>query len=275
MMASRFITVLEKGLEHKAKVVLLHAFPFDRLMWQHQVVSLSSQAHTIAPDLPGFGESLVVGGKGSSLKYYVESIKNLLDERGINKAVFGGCSWGGYIIFELWRTYPSLVSGILLCDTRMESDAPEASAKRKHQIETLRTNGGNVHFLAEAMVPLVLSDKTYHARETDPKAKEIVEYATKTIQATSASTVENGLTAIMNRPDSSDTLHTINVPTLIIVGREDKGTPVNAAEAMKAKLPADTTRLEIIEDAGHLAPLEKPEEVSSKISKFLNDFKLV
>jgi len=256
-------------------VILLHAFPFDKSMWQHQVVSLSSKAHVIALDFPGFGESPAVPGKGSSLKDYVESIKSLLDERGINKAVFGGCSWGGYIIFEIWRTYSSLVSGMLLCDTRMEPDAPDTIAKRKHQIETLHTNGGNVHFLAEAMVPFVLSDKTYHARETDPKANEIVEYANKTIHATSADTVINGLTAIMNRTDSSDTLPTINVPALIIVGRDDKGTPVHAAEAMQAKLPANTTRLEIIEDAGHLSPLEKPEEVSSKISKFLNDFKLV
>jgi len=275
-MASK-LAVLEKGLEHKVKLVLLHAFPLNGILWKHQVEALSSKVHVIAPDLPGFGESPTAfpnNGKGDSIRDYVESIKVLCDERGINKALFGGCSWGGYMIFELWRRYPSLVSGVILCDTRMEADAPAAAENRKKQIETLHTNGGKTDFIAETMVPFLLSEKIYNTRESSPHSKNVVEYVRNTILSTKAETICNALNALMTRENSTDTIPTINVPALLVVGREDKGTPVQASQDMKVKLPSDTSRLEIIEDAGHLSPIEQYEEVNNRIFKFLDEFKL-
>jgi len=265
---------VEKGAEHPLKVVLLHAFPLNKAMWTKQVDDLSVQAHVIALDIPGFGDTPALEGEGS-LKDFVKAIKEFLDTKGIKHAVFGGCSWGGYMIFELFRTHPDLVSGMLLCDTTMKADTPEASEKRHKQIETLQQNGGNTHFIAEAMVPFVLAHKTYHDRETDARAGEIVNYCKETILKTSAKAVIQGLTAMIHRPDSTDTLPTINVPVLIIVGIEDKGTPVSASEAMKEKLPAATSRLEIIEEAGHLSPLEQPGQVNDRILKFFHEFKLL
>jgi len=272
------LATLEHGVENALKVVLLHAFPFNRFMWRHQVDAIGQKAHVIAVDLPGFGDSPAVfpqGLAGTSLTDYVHATKAFLDERNIQKAVFGGCSWGGYIIFELWKAFPSLVSGFILVDSRMEADTPESSERRKKQIETLRTNGGNTSFLADSMPQSLLSEKTFQRKDFDPHASESVEYCKNTILSTPAQTIINGQTAIMNRANSTDLLPTINVPTLIIVGQDDRATPVQAAQAMNEKLPPATSRLEVIPDAGHLSPLERPVEVNSNILSFLADFKLI
>jgi len=128
------LAALEGGMGNALKVVLLHAFPFNKQMWKHQVAGLSAKAHVISVDLPGFGETpaeFPSKAGATSLKGYVDAITAFLGTRGITKAVFGGCSWGGYIIFELWSTNPSLVSGLLLFDTRMEPDTACAPENRK------------------------------------------------------------------------------------------------------------------------------------------------
>jgi len=267
------LSAIESGIGNKLKVVLLHPFPFNKHAWNYQLNALGNQAHVIAPDLPGFGESKVLPEGEPSLGAISHTIKKFLEEKQINKAVFGGCSWGGYIIFDIWRRYPSLVSGIILCDTRMEADAPTTIENRRKQIAQLQSNGGDTTFMADAMASFVLGESTHSARDTDKHASEVFSYCRQTILSTPAKTIEYGLNVMIGRPDSTHTLTTINVPTLIIVGAEDKGTPPSAAEAMKEKLHS-STKFAIIPNAGHLSPLEKPEEVNQHIRDFLQEIQV-
>ena len=66
----------------------------------------------------------------SSLPYKLSAILKFLDELSIAKAVFGGCSWGGYIMFEIWRQSPQRVGGFIFCNTRADQDPEEARLNR-------------------------------------------------------------------------------------------------------------------------------------------------
>eukprot|EP01027_Heterolobosea_sp_BB2_P006935 GEZU01010381.1.p1 GENE.GEZU01010381.1~~GEZU01010381.1.p1 ORF type:complete len:242 (+),score=78.64 GEZU01010381.1:151-876(+) len=230
------------------------------------LMMMMMQIHVIAPDLPGFGKSdPLPDGTPATLKAYTDSIKQMLADKGIQKAIIGGCSWGGYMMFEIWRHYPSIVSGFIFVDTRADADPPEAKERRQKQIEQIRASG-STEFLVDAMAPNVVSPKT---RENQ---KETYEWVREAIRSSRPKAVVDALTAIMNRADSTDLLKEINVPSLVLVGKDDGLTPPSLAQSLHEKLPQ--SRMEIIADAGHLCPLEQPDQVNPIILKFLEDFNL-
>jgi len=74
-------------------------------------------------------------------------------------------------------------------------------------------------------------------------------------------------TAMIARPDSRRMLVDIDVPTVVVVGRQDQATPLPRSQEMAADIA--NARLVIIEDCGHMSPLEKPGEVSAALRKWL------
>jgi pimeloyl-ACP methyl ester carboxylesterase len=73
--------------------------------------------------------------------------------------------------------------------------------------------------------------------------------------------------AILGRADSRPLLVEIEMPTLVIVGRQDRVTPLERAQQMASDIA--NARLEVIEDSGHMTPLEKPAEVSAALRRWL------
>ncbi|MGC9328058.1 MAG: alpha/beta fold hydrolase [Candidatus Hinthialibacter sp.] len=245
-------------------LVLIHAFPLDRRMWDHQVKGLENTIRVIAPDTPGFGNSDRLSEK-PSMRAYVNSWLQFLDDREIEQAVFGGCSMGGYILFELWRQAPERTAGLILWDTRADADAPDARENRLQTIEEVQANGPAS--LAETMPAKLLSPATY---ETRP---DLVDELKKTILANPKDGIADALQALADRPDSTDTLKTITAPTLILVGEDDVLTPPELAQSMHAHIT--NSRLEIIPQAGHLSPLEQPDKTNAIIESFLREASLL
>lgn len=95
-------------------LVLIHAFPLNHNFWNFQLETLGKDSgyRVIALDLPGFGESKPLSlqeNEKPSISHYAQSIFALLDHLKIQKAIFVGCSMGGYILFEIWRQQPQRV----------------------------------------------------------------------------------------------------------------------------------------------------------------------
>lgn len=248
---------IQSGTDGAPPLVFIHAFPLHKDMWRHQIEGLDDIARVYAPDTPGFGESPLLSAE-PTMSAYVESLLNFLDEQKIEQACFCGCSMGGYILFELWRQMPRRVLGLILCDTRAESDSPEASRNRLQIAETVRSEG--VGSLVEGM-PAKLFGETSQSERT-----ELVKEVRGWIQAANPEGVAQAQIAMSRRPDSIETLESIVAPTLIIVGEEDGLTPPSAAEAMHAAIP--NSKLQVIARAGHLSPLESPDEVNRSIRSF-------
>jgi len=227
-------------------------------MWKHQVNGLDDTIQVIAPDMPGFGESEPFT-EVPSMSAYVSSLLSFLDDQNIEKAIFAGCSMGGYILFELWRVAPDRVKGLILCDTRAEADAPEMREVRMKTIEQVLKNGPAE--LAEAMLPKLVSAVTLEKRPG------LMERLHQTILNNPSQGIAHALQALADRPDSSNDLAKINVPVLILVGEEDQLTPPDLAKSMQEKISG--SHLSIITNAGHLAPLEQPERANTAIRTFL------
>ncbi len=101
-------------------VVLLHAFPMDSSLWAAQRPALAGAGYrVITPDLPGFGGS-APSPDAPSLDVMADAVVGLLDHLGIERAVVGGLSMGGYVTMALLRRHPDRLSAIILADTKAE-----------------------------------------------------------------------------------------------------------------------------------------------------------
>lgn len=238
-------------------IVFLHGFPHNRDLWMAQLRALQGQARCIAPDLRGFGGSR--GRPPYSMDQYADDVATLLDALGIERAVICGLSMGGYVAMAFWRRHRARVRGLILMDTRAGHDTPAARAKRDEMIALARAKGSGA--VADAMITGMVGKRT---RE---KCPEVVEEVHRMLASAPLEGVIGALEALRDRPDSTPTLGTIDVPTLIIVGGDDVITPPSEAAVLHAGIAGST--LEVIADAGHVSNVERPAAVNHVIGEFL------
>jgi 3-oxoadipate enol-lactonase len=238
-------------------VLLVHGFPLDHAMWRHQL-ALLGRCRRIAPDLRGFGASPAPDG-GYSMARYADDLAAVLDALDVRQAVVCGLSMGGYVAFELVRRHAGRVKALILADTRAEADREEARRGRDELAELARREGAGA--VAERLLPKMLAPAT---DETQP---ELVTEVREMMRRQAVPGIVGALAAMRDRPDSTATLKTIAVPTLVIVGAEDRLTPPDDAERMARTVPG--ARLVTIPGAGHLAPLEQPLATTRALSEFL------
>lgn len=238
-------------------VVLLHAFPLNRSMWEPQIAALFGECRCLVPDLRGFGNSPSHGPY--SMERYADDVVALLDALQVERAVIAGLSMGGYVALAIWRKYPRRVRGMILADTRASADTTEAAAKRGELIDVARREGMDA--VADRQLPGLVGKST---REKQP---ELVDRIRSIMMQQRVDGVVGALEAMRGRPDSTDLLATIDVPTLVVVGEEDTVTPVKDARAMHQAITG--SRLEIIPGAGHLSNLERPAAFNAAASDFV------
>jgi len=252
---------VEIGYEDVGKglpVVFLHGFPHDRSLWAPQLGALMDRCRCIAPDMRGFGESAVQGPY--TMNRYADDVVALLDALHIDRAVIAGLSMGGYIAFAVWRRHRARVRALVLADTRSGADNTEGRAKRRAMIDTVKADG--IDPLVDAQVNGMLGKTT---REKHP---ELIEYVRRMLARSPAEGVVGALEAMIARPDSTEMLATIDVPTLIVVGDEDVLTPPKDSRAMHEAIRG--SRLEVLAGAGHLSNLERPAAFNHVVSEFVS-----
>jgi len=237
-------------------LLLVHGFPFDRTMWRHQLAALARWKR-IAPDLRGAGVSSAAAvGDGASVTRYADDLVAILDALGVGAAAVCGLSLGGYVTFELLRRHADRVSAVLLVDTKHEPDA--AAAKRERDELAALTERDGPDALVSRLLPKLL------APETQP---EVVEQVRAMARRWSVPGLVGALRALRDRPDSTETLRQIRVPTLVLAGSEDRIAPAAGARAMAALIP--NAQFHVVPAAGHLAPLEQPLATTRVIADFL------
>jgi len=238
-------------------VVFLHAFPLNRTMWDPQVTALVGECRCIPIDLRGFGDSGV--SPPYSMDQYADDVAAVLDTLQIERAVIVGLSLGGYVAFALWRRHRPRVRALVLADTRADPDAPDSVARRRELIALANTQGSTA--VANVQINGLVG------KTTRDKRPDIYDSVHRLIAQAPVDGIVGGLEAMIARPDSTSTLSTIDVPTLIIAGSEDAVTPPRDARTLHTAIPG--SRIEILQQAGHLSNVERPAAFNTVVTEFL------
>lgn len=243
-------------------ILFVHGFPLSHSMWQGQY-ALRDRFRIIAPDLRGFGASDFVGGNVPgmvSMKELADDCAALLDALGVvEPVVFCGLSMGGYVAWQFAKRHAARLRALVLCDTKAAADSPEAAETRlKMAKHVLQFGTGAV---AEAMPARLFAAATF------AEQPGVVAEVRTMIERTAPAGLAAAQQGMAVREDVRDFLPTIRVPTLVVVGREDAISPVDEMQAIAAAIP--NARFQIIERAGHMAPLERPVEFNRILREFL------
>jgi len=244
----------------RTAVVLLHAFPLDARMWKHQVDLLGNDYELIAPDLRGFGRNAAQasGLDVISIEQAADDVANLLDREGIEKAVVGGISRGGYIAMAFARRHPRKLAGLMLFDTRA---TPADDNERRFWLgvaERLRAEG--IAFLPDALRDRLFGPTALHSR------RSLVAEVESWILSQNPNAVAAAAMGMPGRADFRASLSQIQAPALALAGTED------SAFASTKEIAEVIPGAEFVEipAAGHLTPLEDPGRVSQAIRRFLD-----
>jgi pimeloyl-ACP methyl ester carboxylesterase len=235
-------------------------------MWRRQA-ELDESLRLIVPDLRGFGGS--AGTVPESIAALADDVAGMLDALHVAEpAVVCGVSMGGYVAQHVAARHPDRVAALVLVDTKLEADSPEARAARADLAGKVGRVGQAI--LADAMIPRLFA---VPATTADAAAKarhaENVAAVDVMIRRQRAETIQAALAALGERPDMTEAMQHVGVPTLLIVGAEDQITPPACLEAAERVIP--NARLLIVPHAGHLVPLEAPEVFNRAVLEFLAD----
>jgi len=239
-------------------VILLHPFPANHEFWLPVAQALAARYRFVLPDLRGHGDS-GAGDGPATIEKHAGDMARVMDDAEIGRAPLVGVSIGGYVLFEFWRRHRGRVSALGLCNTKAPADSAEVRAGRLQAANDVLERGTEPFF--ESMIPRLLGRST---RETRP---DLVAGALGMMRKMSPEDVAQVQRGMAERPDSVDTLKTINVPTLLVTGDEDILTGMNEAELMRQHIAG--SRLRVIPKAGHYSPWEQPEEAGKLLRQFL------
>lgn len=187
-----------------------------------------------------------------------EIASNILDQLPLRFAL-AGLSMGGIVAMEVLRRAPERVSRLCMMDTNPLAETPAEAASREPMIVGVRA-GRLEEVMRQAMRPDFLAPgagrmpvlNTVYAMAADLGPEVFI----------------NQSRALQRRRDQQSTLRKCKVPTLILCGAHDRLTPVKRHSFMAELMPA--ARLEVIEDAGHLPPLETPDATTAALRDWLD-----
>ena len=223
-------------------LLFIHGAGGNHRIWENQTRYFSN---AVAIDLPGH-----YAGRGrSTIEGYMEYVKGFCDKRNLKDIVMVGHSMGGAITLTFALTYPKYLKAIVLvCTGAKLKVAPMIFEEIKRNCENLM----------ELMKRYAFSEKT--PIEIKNKAVEIMRKVKPEVLYADFEACD--------KFDVTKSLKKISLPTLIICGKDDLLTPVDFSEYLKANIRNPILR--VLDDAGHMIMLEKPEEFNKILKEFVN-----
>jgi len=169
-----------------------------------------------------------------------------------------GHSMGARVALEMARLAPARITRLALLDTGIHPLSEGEREKRAEIVEFAHRSG--MAALADRWLPPMVWEENQKDAALMAGLRAMVLRMTPDLH-------ERQIRALVNRPDAAACLPGITCPVLLMVGRQDQWSPVAQHQDMLALLPG--ARLEIIEGAGHFAPVERPAEVAARLVPFL------
>ena len=171
-----------------------------------------------------------------------------------------GLSMGGIVAMEMLAQAPGRIAGLCLMDTNPKAEAPEVAARREPQIA--RVMAGELRaVMRDEMKPNYLAD--------GPNRGAILDTCMAMAEALGPEVFVRQSRALQTRADRQEALRGVAVPSLVLCGREDALCPVHRHELMHGLMAG--SRLTVIDGAGHLPTLERPEAVNAALAMWLEE----
>lgn len=242
-----------------APVVLLHGILASSDMWSEQVRDLATGYRVITIDARGHGRS-AHATTAFTIADMIEDAVAVLDELGIDRAVWAGLSMGGMVALSAAVRAPQRVRALILLDT----DAGPAPLADRVQYRIMSAVAAVVGLrpLVSRIIALSLGPTT---RRTRPDI--VADWRARFLRAHVPSG-RQAIGAVAGREDLRGRLRDIAVPTLVIVGEEDPTFPPPIARAIASGIP--DAHLVVIPESGHVTPVEQPEAVTRAMRSFLD-----
>ncbi len=222
-------------------IVLIHGFALDHRIWLEMGSKHLRNHRVILPDMRGHGESDTPNG-AYPMVLMAQDLAHLLDYLQVNKAIVCGHSMGGYVALAFAAKYPERLAGLGLITTRAHADTDEKREGRYQMIEKVRERGSIA--IAEALAPRLSHDE------------EIMRQTKEMIVNTSPQGIIGALQGMAERPNRLDLLPEIEVPSLVVAGKDDQIIDLPDAREMADALPH--AEFLPIYGAGHMPMKEKP-----------------
>jgi pimeloyl-ACP methyl ester carboxylesterase len=227
-------------------VIFCHGSGGGHHHWLYQLKGLKGKINPLAVDLPGHGRS--EGEPADEIAVYRDWLHRFAGALGIGPFVAAGHSMGGAIALDYALHYPENTLGLILVGSGARLRVLPAF------LETLQ--GG--------VVPAALADFLY----CPDAPQELLQKGREEVASTAASVYHADLSAC-DKFDVTDKLAHISRPVIMICGSEDRLTPVKYSHYLAEKLPSG--KVTVIDGAGHMVMLEKPEAVNRAIEAFIAD----
>jgi 3-oxoadipate enol-lactonase len=238
-------------------VVLSHSLACDLSMWDEQAALLRRNFRVLRFDTRGHGKSDAPAGD-YTLDMLAYDVHGLLQGLGVERCHWIGLSMGGMIGQTFALKFPQMFASLVLADTTSRY-SPEALPVWQGRAKTAQEKG------MEALV-----ETTLQRWFTEPFRKSHPEVAARVGASIRATPVAGycGCCAALSKINVTQRLKEIRCPSLVIVGEQDAGTPVEMAREIQAALPG--SQLVVIPSASHLSNLEQPAAFNRAITTFLN-----
>ena len=244
------------GPAHAPVVTLSHSLATNLSMWDPQLPALTSQYRVLRYDTRGHGGTDAPEGP-YTLEQLAEDARALLQALKISRTHFLGLSMGGFIGQILALKYPQMLHTLILCDTSSRIP-PEARPAWEERIKVARNQGMEPH--VESTI-----DRWFTApfREKHPQVINPVRAMIRTTNPRGYIGCCQAIAVL----DLTDRLSSITMPTLIVVGEDDPGTPVAASRTIHERIKG--SELVILKSAMHLSNMEQPEAFNRAVTAFL------
>ncbi len=242
-------------------ILFTHSLLFSGRMFDAQVAVLKDRYRCVRFDFRGQGRSPVTAG-GYDIDTLTEDTIGVIEALKCAPCHFVGFSMGGFVGLRLGFLRPELLRSLMLLDTSADPEPPEGLPRYRLLNLIARWLGPGVvagQVMSVFFGPNFMSDPARAAQRAEWQRR---------IAANDRIGVTRAVKGVITREGVVDEVHNIRVPTLILVGAEDAGTPPRYSERMHERIPS--SELVMIPGAGHMAPVESPEAVNAALESFLS-----
>ena len=232
-------------------LVLSHGFLMDHSMFDKQVEALSPEARVVTWDERGFGATLA-----KAPFTYWDSARDalaILDHLGVERAIVGGMSQGGFVSLRAGLLAPERVRGLVLIDTQSGTEDPAAMEGYNLLRDTWMEHGSAP--IQEAVAAIILGPGDWPDWYAKWAVMDLDSFAL-------------AYQCLVERDDITDRLGEITCPALIVHGTADTAIPIAKAEELRDRLAGDTTLIEV-PGAPHAANITDPDIVNPALVDFV------